>query len=34
VCGKSMKIWQNPIVAFPIKNRINTEQFIDGKPEQ
>jgi len=23
-CGKSMKIWQNPIMTFPIKKRINT----------
>jgi len=33
VCGKSMKIWQNPVVTFPIKKRINTELFIDGKHE-
>jgi len=30
VCGKSVKIWQNPIMTFPIKKRINTELFIDG----
>jgi len=33
VCGKSVKIWQSPIMTFPIKKRINTELFIDGKHE-
>jgi len=33
VCGKSVKIWQNPIMTFPIKKRINTELFIDEKHE-
>jgi len=33
VCGKSAKIWQNQIVTFPIKKRIHTDLFIDGKRE-
>jgi len=33
VCGKSVKICQNPIKTFQIKKRINTELFIDGKRE-
>jgi len=28
-----MKILANPIMTFPIKKRINSELFIDGKYE-
>jgi len=31
VCGNLKKILANPIVTFPIKKRINTELFTDGK---
>jgi len=30
---KSDEDLPNPIVTFPIKKRINTELFIDGKHE-
>jgi len=32
VTGKSVKIWQNPKMIFPIKKRINTELFGDRMP--
>jgi len=32
-CGKSDEDLANPIMSFPIKKRINTELFIDGKYE-